>query len=200
MKWKSQCHFSCYFYLFVRVLIGKYRVSIKIEVFINFIVWIMFYTCRFFFDLQMIYGFLLPIRSFCLTFILIVSINIRGHFAHSLDPPITYMHSMLVYENKILFEYFYKYIKSLGNEFNVNMLKLGLCMHIYSMKGREDILKHIKALCKQCHMGEFNDKNKEIILERIMDMIDLYFDNFCLSQYFRELEVAINKRKILLLF
>lgn len=192
--------FIAYTYLLLRVIHGKYRVTIKIEIICNYIVWALYFTCRFSMTTSQVFKLLLPIRNICLNVIIIISFKIRSHFNKAPDPPALNIGSMFIYENKLLYDFFHKYLSSHEDKKYVSLLELGLYINMHMIKPKNKYYLAIQNLCSSHELPQYSLQTRNFIQMIIFNMIEYHYSDFFYSTYFKSLKQAMEKNRIVLWF
>lgn len=188
------CEFFFYISTCAYVLFGKFRLTVKIEIFTNVLLWIFYFSCRFQMSGKISFIFLIPLRNFCILFLLIVSLTKRMHATKVPFPPLFGMSSMFLYENKIFYEQFYNFLENTHGEEFLKYLELGLYVNMYKFQGKQKYLKLIKSMCRDLEI-EFNKENFDEVLVEVTKKNESIFQAFEESGYYANLLIRLESYK-----
>ena len=174
--------YFCYLFLFVLILKNKFRLTVKIEICLNLLIWTLYYSTRYIISTAEVYGFLIILRNFSLTLTLIISLTIRSHLNRVPDPTSACFNSMYIYEHKLLYKFIYQFLEHHEANEHLYCLEIGLYINMHKLEKKKHLLKTIQKLCKKIKLPEYNPENEE--------KIDLYISE--------TLEVIYNERILFL--
>ncbi|OMJ74507.1 hypothetical protein SteCoe_25470 [Stentor coeruleus] len=192
--------YLCFAYLFYKVLRGKFRFTLKIEVFLDLLIWTAYYTYRFVNSEYDNYGFSMLLRNFSLCAILILTFTFRSRICKIPFPPVESFSLLFVFENKTIYDSFYEYLSNFKDHRAVKMLELGLYISMHKFKPKKKLEKAIGFACSNIQGLEGQRTNIDEVEIIVFDELYNSFKDFLSSEIFGELRMKSILVNRLLLF
>lgn len=192
--------YLCFAYLFFKVLRGKFRYTLKIEVLLDLLIWTAYYTYRYINSEDDNYGFSMLVRNFSLCIILILTFTFRSSVCRIPFPPIERFSLLFIFENKTIYDSFYEYLCNFKDHRAVKILELGLYIAMYKFKPRKKLEKAIKFACSNIQGLEEQKTTLDDVEIIVFDELYNSFNEFLNSDSFIELRLKSISVNRLLLF
>ncbi|OMJ90552.1 hypothetical protein SteCoe_7045 [Stentor coeruleus] len=193
--------YCLYLALFIRVLFGKFRITLKIEIFLNLLIWLLYSTLR---PISLSpfskYSFYVPLRTICLNAIIIISLHIRTFIKGVPYPPLLLSSSIFIYEHQKLYEYFSCYVNKLEDKSYSFALKLGLYISMFKLDNKTELIEQIEMQCLELGIKGFSIEKIEEMEMYARDRVDQIYGKFTDSLEFEELVNDSAKNRSALMF
>ena len=191
------------------ILREKYRLTIKFEVILYFMIWTMTnsFSVYFIFKLnicglnddvskifELIIKFLIPLRNIMLNIVLIVSLHIRSRLFTIPNPPSNYLTSIFLFENKQMFLSCYDFLLVFENSKYLSVLELGLYNNIYKINKKKKFLDIVRGLCRKNKIPEEFVENYEKIDEFVKKNVDEFFPYFKISSNYLKMQKSFESK------
>ena len=174
-----------YCWLYYYSIRARFRLTIKIDLFLNLLIWGVYYSCRFSVPLFINFSILLPLRNLCLNMSIIISFQIRNHFVKIPDPPIFFSDPYIfIYEHKMFYITLHEFLKTFDDKKYLDYLELGLYISMYRFQSQKHHLLLINTSCQRLGLPQFDDPlfiKTEICIK---DSIEYIFADFFSSVYY----------------
>ena len=177
------------------VIMKKLRLTLKIEVFLVFVIATTNVISELVVEDSKAYSFLLILLGFSLNLILIISFTIRSNFSKIPDPPLVCFDSSFIYEHKLLYNHIYEFLQNLPDKHLLNSLELGIYINMYKEEKKESFLKIIKELCQRCDLPEYSFEFVDEIGEYIRTNNEYIFKCFCKSDYYERFKKSLKIKR-----
>lgn len=193
--------YCLYLGLFIRVLFGKFRITLKTEIFLNLLIWLLYSTLRSISPSPFIkFSFYVPLRTICLNSIIIISLHARTFFKRVPDPPLLSSSSIFIYEHQKLYEHFSRYVNKLEDKSFSLALELGLYISMFKLDNKPELIEQIELQCLELGIKGFSLEKLEETEIYARDRVDQIYEEFTNSLEFEELVNDSVKNKNTLMF
>ena len=176
-----------YCYLFYYAIKEKFRLTIKIDLFMNLLIWSSYYTSIFTAPVFEHYSICLPLRSISLQMTIIVSFLIRKKFIKIPDPPLYHEPYIFLYEHRMLYTALHSFLETIDDKKYLSYLELGLYISMYRFQHKHYHLISINNSCIALGLPQFDDIqfiNTEIFIK---NQIESIFSDFFSSKFYQKL-------------
>ena len=183
----SFLEYVSYCYLFYYAFRERFRLTIKIDLFLNLLIWAVYYSTITHISTPLHYLIFLPLRNVSLQMIIIISFFIRSKFVKIPDPPIYHEPYIFLYEHRVFYTMFHEYLETLEDKIYRDCLELGLHICMYRFQKKEQHLILINKSCEALELPIFDNSqfiNTEIF---IRNKIESTFSDFFNSIFYERL-------------
>ena len=182
----------CYCSLFCYTLQEIFRLTIRIDLFLNALIWAAYLSNRMIMPSFINYSIYLPLRNFSLHMIIIISSRIRNRFVKIPDPPLYHEPYVFLYEHRLFYNSLHEFMETFEDKMYLDCLDLGLYINIYRFQGKNRYLRLVNELCKKHGLLEFNNMNFLDTEIFIKENIESIFPMFFNSVYYQQLSDTLS--------
>lgn len=173
------------------VLKGKFRLTVKIEVFINWLLWLSFYSYRYILSQEFIYVFLSPLRNFALLILMINSLWVRIQTTKVPCPPLFDMSHLFIYENKIVYKVFHEFLEDFIDQEYLKCLELGVYINMQLLEGNQRHLNAIEKICEELKIFRGSKNDYFEVLDYVEKKNAYSFEIFQESPFYSKLKAEL---------
>ena len=181
-----------YCYLLYYAFKERFRLTIKIDLFLNLLIWTAYNSAVTQIHMHHHYSILLPLRNLSLQMIIIISFFIRSKFVRIPDPPLYNEPYIFLYEHRLFYTRLNEFLETLEDTTYRDCLELGMYISMYRFQRKEQHLILINNSCAKLELPLFDNAlfiNTEIFIK---DKIESIFSDFFNSDFYQSLSESLS--------